>query len=157
MITGKWITGGGDLSAALEIRKKVLEEQGAAPAGQDAYDGQAMHVIMYDGEMPVATGRLYFEGTKLFMGCICVLKEYRGQSIGDLMVRLMIFRGFEFAREIRLRAQREVQGFFERYGFAEQGEPAPKGGRMHVLMVLEKQKAAFPSKCVENCAQKLIN
>ena len=112
---------------------------------------------MRDGEKPVATGRLYFDGAKLFIGRICVLREYRGQAIGDLMMRMMILRGFDFAREIYLHAQQQAQGFYERYGFQVQGEPFLEEGAPHVLMVLKKEDAVFPSKCGENCAKKLMD
>lgn len=158
MITGKWLTGGEDLSAAMEIRQKVFtEEQGFAPeADQDAFDAQAMHVLMSDDGKPVATGRMYFDGAKLFFGRICVLKEYRGQSVGDLMVRLMMLRGFDFADKIYLHAQQQAAGFYERLGFTQQGEPFLEEGAPHVHMVVSKATAVFPSKCGEDCAEKLI-
>ena len=131
MITGKWITGQQDLTDALEIRQKVfVQEQGfPAETERDAFDAQAMHALMFDGETPVATGRLYFDGVRLFLGRICVLKEYRGQSIGDLITRLMILRGFDFAKEIYLHAQLQAQGFYERYGFRAEGEPFLEEGQ----------------------------
>ena len=140
MITGKWITGQQDLTDALEIRQKVfVQEQGfPAETERDAFDAQAMHALMFDGETPVATGRLYFDGAKLFLGRICVLKEYRGQSIGDLMTRLMILRGFDFAKEIYLHAQLQAQGFYERYGFRAEGEPFLEEGQENVLIRLKK-------------------
>ncbi len=159
MITGKWITGQQDLTDALEIRQKVfVQEQGfPAETERDAFDAQAMHALMFDGETPVATGRLYFDGVRLFLGRICVLKEYRGQSIGDLMTRLMILRGFDFAKEIHLHAQLQAQGFYERYGFRAEGEPFLEEGQEHVLMRLKKEETRFPSKCGEDCAKNTIH
>lgn len=159
MITGKWITGQQDLTDALEIRQKVfVQEQGfPAETERDAFDAQAMHALMFDGETPVATGRLYFDGVRLFLGRICVLKEYRGQSIGDLMTRLMILRGFDFAKEIYLHAQPQAQGFYERYGFRAEGEPFLEEGQEHVLMRLKKEETRFPSKCGEDCAKNTIH
>lgn len=159
MITGKWITGQQDLTDVLEIRQKVfVQEQGfPAETERDAFDAQAMHALMFDGETPVATGRLYFDGVRLFLGRICVLKEYRGQSIGDLMTRLMILRGFDFAKEIYLHAQPQAQGFYERYGFRAEGEPFLEEGQEHVLMRLKKEETRFPSKCGEDCAKNTIH
>ena len=159
MITGVWLGRGEDISPAFEIRQEVFtKEQGfAEEADRDAFDSQAMHILMRDGEKPVATGRLYFDGAKVFIGRICVLREYRGQAIGDLMTRMMILRGFDFAREIYLHAQQQAQGFYERYGFQVQGEPFLEEGAPHVLMVLKKEDAVFPSKCGENCAKKLMD
>ena len=73
------------------------------------------------------------------------------------MTRMMILRGFDFAREIYLHAQQQAQGFYERYGFQVQGEPFLEEGALHVLMVLKKEDAVFPSKCGENCAKKLMD
>ncbi len=150
---------GGHLPRFKNRQEVFTKEQGfAEEADRDAFDSQAMHILMRDGEKPVATGRLYFDGAKLFIGRICVLREYRGQAIGDLMTRMMILRGFDFAREIYLHAQQQAQGFYERYGFQVQGEPFFGGrGAPHVLMVLKKEDAVFPSKCGENCAKKLMD
>ena len=86
MIQGTWLMQGEDLSVPMEIRKKVfVEEQHVDPAHeQDAFDAQAMHVVMWDvnpktdEKRPVGTGRIYYGDEGFMMGRICVLPEYRG-------------------------------------------------------------------------------
>ena len=114
MITGVWLGRGEDISPAFEIRQEVFtKEQGfAEEADRDAFDSQAMHILMRDGEKPVATGRLYFDGAKLFIGRICVLRDYRGQAIGDLMMRMSSSRPRAFTSAMAFRCR--VNPFWRR-------------------------------------------
>ena len=44
--------------------------------------------------------------------------EFRGQRIGDLVLRLLLFKAQSHAaREVRLSCPRETEGFFARLGF----------------------------------------
>jgi len=158
MIIGKWIMGGGDISDALVIRKKVfVEEQHASEErDRDAYDDLAMHAVMYDGEKPVATGRL-FHGEKGFtIGRVCVLSEYRGQYVGDLLMRLLLWKASGFADQVHMSAQVRVKGFYERFGFRSTGEEYMEEGIPHIAMVVKKEGIMFPSKCGGDCAKKMI-
>ena len=56
-----WRPGDGDLSDAYRVRLRVFcDEQGYRPDMElDEQDAASQHLIAYDGDEPVATGRLY--------------------------------------------------------------------------------------------------
>lgn len=116
-----------------------------------------MHALMFDGRDPRGHRAAVFRWREAVPRAHLRAEEYRGQSIGDLMTRLMILRGFDFAKEIYLHAQLQAQGFYERYGFRAEGEPFLEEGQEHVLMRLKKEETRFPSKCGEDCAKNTIH
>ena len=61
------------------VRKAVfMEEQGFQQEFDDV-DDRAYHVLIQDGERPVATGRLFTEdGETYLIGRVAVLSAYRG-------------------------------------------------------------------------------
>lgn len=151
MITNEWTLGTQDLKKAFEIRRKVfVEEQGCDPQKDvDSFDAQAVHLLVYVDGMPVATGRIYFDGDHFKIGRLCVLKEYRGQGIGDLAIRLLLFKAFTWANEIHIGAQKYAEGFYTRFGFQTYGEEYLDENIPHIHMKLKKEDCVFPSKCGE--------
>ncbi len=149
MIENEWITGNGDLTAVHAIRDKVFgeEQEISLEKIRDEYDAQAVHLLIFvDGEA-AATGRIYHDGSQFRMGRICVLKEYRGQGIGDLAVRLLLYKAFRFANQLYISAQAYLEDFYKKFGFETVGESFMEEGIPHVDMVLYKEKCVFPSKC----------
>ena len=69
------------------VRKAVfMEEQGFQQEFDDV-DDRAYHVLIQDGERPVATGRLFTEdGETYLIGRVAVLSAYRGQHLGEHVV-----------------------------------------------------------------------
>ena len=114
MIQGKWFPQGSDLSEALAVRQSVFSR------GEDALDAEAQSVVVYLDDVPAGTGRLWWRDGSFWLGDICVLAPYRGQRLGDLLLRLLLFRAqSHFAREVRLLTPPELEGFFARLGFRE--------------------------------------
>ena len=121
MIQGKWFSQGSDLSEALSVRAAVFS------AGQDDLDAEAWNVVVYLDGVPAASGRIWWRDGSFWLGDIGVLPEYRGQKLGDLTLRLLLFKAQSHsAREVRLRTPAESEGFFARLGFREAG--VPEGG-----------------------------
>lgn len=151
MIANEWITGNGDLRAVHAIREKVfVAEQNIAPERvADAYDEQAVHLLVYVDGVAAATGRIYHDGSHFRIGRLCVLKEFRGQGIGDLAARLLLFKAFMYAGEVHISAQAYLEDFYKKFGFETVGGPFMEEGISHVNMVVTKEKCVFPSKCGE--------
>ncbi len=150
MITNQWICGNGDLADVMAVRENVfVAEQGFAPEDEfDLFDEQAMHVVIYDGERPIGTGRLYHDGKTFRIGRLCVIKEERGQGVGDLMMRLLLVKAFEYApSQIRLDAQQRVKGFYENFGFEEDGAVVYEADIPHVPMRVTKESLILKSGC----------
>jgi len=112
MIQGKWFPQGSDLTEVLQIREAVFGRS------QDAIDSGAQSALVYQDDVPAATGRIWWQDGAFWLGGIGVLPDYRGQKLGDLTLRLLLFKAQDhFAREVRLICPAETEGFFTRLGF----------------------------------------
>lgn len=115
MIQGKWFAPGEDLSAGvLPVRRAVFGREG------DALDDASWNVLVLQDDVPAATGRIWWQEGAFWLGDLCVLENRRGRRLGDLVLRLLLFKAqTHAAREVRLRAPRSVSGFFARLGLRE--------------------------------------
>lgn len=110
---------------ALDLRITVfVNEQGFVDEVDEA-DSYSTHLVMYDGEKPIATCRFFLkEDNETYMfGRLCVLKEYRGKSLGREMLKkveeIVKERG---GKAIILHSQYHAKDFYVRCGFSQQGE-----------------------------------
>ena len=115
MIQGKWFAPGEDLSAeVLPVRAAVFG--GSWPAE----DPEGWNALVYQDDQPAASGRIWWEDGAFRLGAIGVIPSHRGKRLGDLVLRLLLFKAREhFAREVRLRTPEETAGFFARLGLRE--------------------------------------
>ncbi len=142
MLSGKWYIGDENLADAHSIRRCVfIEEQGIDPAIEmDADDAFALHLVIYDEEIPVATARMLTEytddGNEAVIGRVAVPKDLRGKKYGDFVMRVMIRTAFDmgFKRQI-VHSQTAVRGFYERLGFTPEGDEYMEAGIPHITMV----------------------
>ncbi len=150
MITNKWILGNADITEALALRREVFsDEQGFdAELDHDGADELAMHLIIYDGEMPVATGRVYHDGKTFRIGRCCVKNSARGQGVGDLLIKLLLLKVFEFGPSVvKISAQEQAAGFYKKYGFYVDGEGYLEEDVPHLPMSITKESLVFPTQC----------
>jgi len=112
MVRGKFFSGQDDLSVIKEIRNKVFQESG------DGQDDFCMHVLAYNEDVPVATGRISYDGWEFVISKVCVLEEHRGKSYGDFIVRMLVDKAMmSNAKQVKLEATKETIAFFEKIGF----------------------------------------
>ena len=113
MVQGKWFAPGEDLSAGvLPVRTSVFGQ------GADDLDSVSWNVLVYLDTVPAATGRIWWSDGTFRLGSIGVLPAYRGQRLGDLVLRLLLYKAQNHAaREVCLSCPRELAGFFARLGF----------------------------------------
>ena len=115
MVQGKWFAPGSDLSDLLPVRSVVFG------SGRDTQDASSWNVLVYDDSVPAATGRIWWEDGAFWLGGIGVLESFRRRKLGDLVLRLLLFKARSHAaREVRLRCPADVAGFFERLGLQKQ-------------------------------------
>lgn len=136
-----WKAGDDDLRDAHEIRKMVFIEEQNVPeeVERDKLDVSSTHIIFYNDDVPIATGRMIFRGDSCSLGRIAVIKEYRGKNIGKMLVENLVKKSFELgAQEIHIHAQKHAERFYERLNFIPYGELFYEGGIPHVSMVLHK-------------------
>lgn len=137
MIEGKWFAPGADLTLPLQLRRQALGR------GADALDPLAWNVVVYrDGE-PAATGRIWWQEGAFWIGDIGVIAAYRGQQLGDLTLRLLLFKAQTHgARQIRALSPIALTPFFTRLGFHAEGKGAD--GLQPLLLLGEEL-------CLDSC------
>ncbi len=114
MIQGKWFVPGADLSVLLPVRESVFGR------GTDELDPVSWNVLVYDNSVPAATGRIWWKDGAFWLGDLAVLEDYRGRKLGDLVLRLLLYKAQNHAaREVRLRCPCSLTGFFSRLGLRE--------------------------------------
>lgn len=151
MIRGKFLKADDPETAkCFAIRKKVFVEEQHCPVEEefDDVDKYAMFAAVYDSdENIVGTGRVFIDDQGQYhAGRIAVLKEARGNSYGDFIVRMLCDRAFSNgAEEVHLGAQTQAIGFYEKIGFVVCGEIYQDAGIPHKPMVLKKSN--FCSQC----------
>ena len=113
MIQGKWFAPGEDLSAGvLPVRRAVFGTCGSET------DPDGWNTLIFMDGCPAASGRIWWSGGAFWLGEIGVLPELRGRRLGDLVLRLLLFKAQSHAaREIRLCCPENTEGFFSRLGF----------------------------------------
>ena len=142
MITKRWISGSGDLAQIHEIRRIVfmgeqnISEEDEMVAWEDEV---SEHLIVYEGGVPVATGRVVVHDGKTSLGRIAVLKEHRGKGLGRLVTAELIEKAFSMgAEEIEIHAQSYLVEFYGGFGFVVCSEEYEEAGIMHFTMVLRR-------------------
>lgn len=113
MVQGKWFAPGESLpDEVLSIRREVFGNPGLA------FDPEGWNTLVYLDDKPAASGRIWWEEGAFWLGEICVLPSLRGRRLGDLVLRLLLFKAQSHAaREVRLHCPEETRGFFTRLGF----------------------------------------
>ena len=138
MLTAEWFSGDADLTAIHDIRREVfIKEQGVSEADEmDGTDISAIHLLVRDDGIPVATGRMLIEDETFMLWRIAVLKNHRGKKYGDFVVRLLIRKSFEMGGvEQHLHSQVHAKGFYEKLGFKTVTDEYTEAGIPHVGMV----------------------
>lgn len=108
---------------AAEVRRKVfIEEQGFVNEFDDT-DAVAVHVLISDGQKSVATGRLFEDADGWHIGRVAVLSDYRGENLGvKVMTSLQDYAKEHGIKEIKLSAQVQASGFYEKLGYINLGD-----------------------------------
>lgn len=151
MITSIWTKPGEDASVAREIRRQVFCQELGLPEelAWDKLDPYAFHLVLINGEEPVAAGRMTYGGLGVAsLSRICVPKRWRNQGIGDGLVKIMDFKAAQMGMKIsRVEAPPELHHFYQRIGFSPAGEPRDVWG--YQLTPMEKETNDGSK---ENCA-----
>jgi len=124
-----------DVPTCQALRRVVfIDEQGVSEADEvDGLDGRAIHLLAWDGECPVGTARLLVKGATGKIGRVCVLPEVRGSGLGAALIGAALE---ELGRtpgvtEAYLGSQSHATGFYEKLGFAVEGEEFLDAGIPH--------------------------
>jgi len=127
-----------ELEEAFEVRREVfVEEQGISEdLVFDGHDGEALHMVVKDGQRVIGTARvLLLADNQEKLERMAVLKPFRHKGIGRGIVSFlnkeMRKRQLE---QVVLHAQYTVVAFYKSCGFEESGSPFWEAGLKHVKM-----------------------
>lgn len=133
------------MEAARSVRRRVfIEEQGVPEAEEwDAADATAVHFALREAGTVAGTARLIDEGGGWWrVGRVAVLPAARGRGGGRrLMETAVAFARAQGSRGMVLDAQVPVIGFYERLGFAAEGEMFMEAGIPHRRMSRQWESA----------------
>lgn len=124
------------------IRKQVFIIEQNIPE-EEEWDDQDMisdHFVVYDQDQPIATARLLQNNS---VGRVAVLKTYRGQGIGRMIMLEIIRQAHQQDRTfLQLSSQVHAISFYEKLGFSIQGDVYDECGIPHIKMqlVIETKK-----------------
>ena len=148
MIQGKWFAPGEDISPLVSVREAIFAR------GADDLDPLSWNALIYEDGVPCAAGRIWYRDGAYWLGDIGVLEAFRGRKLGDLALRLLLFKAQSHAaREIRLRCPEDTEGFFARLGF----RPVSRGsGTVEMSIRGEDADAEQDPACDEQTARQVI-
>ncbi len=127
-----------ELKEAFEVRKRVfVDEQGIAENLElDDRDGEALHMVVKDGERVIGTARVIFlANNQAKIERMAVLKPFRRKGVGR---RIISFLNEELRKkqveQVVVHAQYAVVGFYKLCGFEESSSPFWEAGIKHIKM-----------------------
>jgi predicted GNAT family N-acyltransferase len=126
-----------DDAFAVRIAVFVDEQQIPREEELDDLDATAVHCVAYVDGTPVAAGRLVVTPDGYGkIGRMAVLKQHRGTGLGAAVLAALEREGAARGlREFRLNAQLSARGFYDRLGYAADGDIYDEVGIPHIAMV----------------------
>lgn len=113
-----------DFDNSRRIRTDVFVEEQGFREEFDDIDGIAWHVVVFDGDRPIATGRTFPNADGSYsIGRVAVIKGYRSKGVGAVVMNALEEKARALgARTLVLSAQTHAVGFYQRMGFSPYGE-----------------------------------
>ena len=148
MIYAKIVNGMYGLKDEFKIRKEVfIEEQGIDERlERDGLDKDCLHVLVFDDDIAVGTGRVVDTDKGPLIGRVAVLKDYRGKQYGDLILRKLVDLCFRQCEKIvYVHSQLTVIKFYQGVGFESTGQVFLENGIEHISMFITPD--LYKTKC----------
>ena len=125
----------------IKIRTDVfIEEQGFKDEFDEA-DKTCSHIVLYDNNQPIATCRYFREGEIYHVGRVAIIKEYRGQGLGNKIMQIAEneIRGKCNGEKcvVEVSAQVRVSEFYKKLGYNKVGNIYFDEYLEHIRMVKE--------------------
>jgi predicted GNAT family N-acyltransferase len=120
------------------LRKTVfiIEQQVPEPLEWDEFDAVSIHALAQDDRSnAIGTGRLLPDG---HIGRMAVIPGWRGHGVGAAILEFLIDCARKRGdRTLRLNAQTQAIGFYQRHGFVAHGDEFLDAGIPHRQMTRE--------------------
>lgn len=123
---------------AAQLRQSIFVDEQGFVDEFDEYDEKSVHIVMFDGDEPVATLRFYDEGGGSYhIGRVAVKRDRRGEGLGRLLIDEAVRSVREIGgRRLTVGAQEDKAGFYARCGFKQCGERYFEQDYPHVSMFM---------------------
>lgn len=110
----------------------------------DNFDEKSIHLVIYNEGEPVGCGSIYFDDC-YHIAHLNVLPAFQKQYIGDLMIRLLLIKGFNMmADRIVIEPNENSIPFFKKYGFKQIENSS--------LFSVTEETLIMNSKCGHDCS-----
>ena len=133
----KWIDGHTQLK---NIREKVfIQEQKVTPELEwDGMDEKAIHFLVFKDEKAIGCARAIVIKSRMQLGRMAVLKEYRGQGAGSTLIeKAIVTAKLKQLSGIHISAQCNAINFYVKFGFEVMGDTYLDAEILHCDMTLE--------------------
>ena len=116
----------------------IIEQSVPVELEWDELDSTCLHLLVSGNDADnIATARFHIEKGSAHIGRMAVLKPYRQQGIGSIMLATLLEQAaLNNVKEIVLNAQTAAVGFYQRYGFVAVGNEFQDAGIPHYKMLL---------------------
>lgn len=107
------------------LRTSVFIEEQKFKDEFDEIDNDSFHLVLYTDGKATACVRFFYDRNtkKYYLGRLCVLKEYRGRHMGEMLVREVEVRVKNLGGTVvALSAQVRASGFYEKLGYKKMGD-----------------------------------
>ena len=120
---------------AKDIRVEVFMKEQGFENEFDDIDDISFHIVVFDEEKPIGTCRFFKENNHYTIGRVAVLKEYRNQHIGNVLLG----RAEKEIKKLNgdlivVHAQVRVSPFYENQGYIQFGQIDDDEGVPHMWM-----------------------
>lgn len=120
---------------AKDIRVEVFMKEQGFENEFDDIDDISFHIVVFDEEKPIGTCRFFKENNHYTIGRVAVLKEYRNQHIGNVLLE----RAEKEIKKLNgdlivVHAQVRVSPFYESQGYIQFGQIDDDEGVPHMWM-----------------------
>lgn len=120
---------------AKDIRVEVFMKEQGFENEFDDIDDISFHIVVFDEEKPIGTCRFFKENNHYTIGRVAVLKEYRNQHIGNVLLE----RAEKEIKKLNgdlivVHAQVRVSPFYEKQGYIQFGQIDDDEGVPHMWM-----------------------
>ena len=133
----KWID---DQAQLKNIREKVfIQEQKVTPELEwDGMDEKAIHFLVFKDEKAIGCARAIVIKSRMQLGRMAVLKEYRGQGAGSTLIeKAIVTAKLKQLSGIHISAQCNAINFYVKFGFEVMGDTYLDAEILHCDMILE--------------------
>lgn len=149
MFSATWEFGSEAFEAVRMIRTSVFIEELNLPAGEvfDRADIIASHLLVRsDVGDALAAARIWPDGADTRIGLIAVLPQYRQQQLGELCLRMLLYKAQQLpGGRILLRARRGTEDFYRQFGFLPLD--VQNGEDDAVELSVRRDEVFWPSRC----------